>query len=196
MSNCNTLIQESLNYCEGTPVYAGIRRKIFYTSKRNLVTLPSYSFKSDSDTIPGSPVLTGEFTLKEGAYFHEIDVIADKCTATSEAQGEAPSQTSLDKINAVHPGVGPEASMAAAYFHNSDNVYVFQDIAGYFRVVGIEDAWPTKATVSMDFGQGPSGTASTTIAIEGTNRIPFPVYTGQIMTASGAVSGKTADSKI
>ena len=39
----------------------------------------------------------------------------------------------------------------------------------------------------MDFGQGAAGTAATTITIEGDNKIPFPVYRGNIMTEDGEI---------
>lgn len=68
---------------------------------------------------------------------------ARKSQLTSEAQGELPSQTQLNKLTAVHPGVGAEASAAAAYLNNNDNVFLVEDMKGKYRVVGSE-AWTTK----------------------------------------------------
>lgn len=179
-------IQKSLGWCEGRPQYAGMRRRIWYTSRSNVLSFPRVPL--DAMGRPTSSDCVGEFKLKEGAFFYYIDIVPERSQMTSEAQGDYPSQTSLDKINAVHAGVGPEASALAAYCHNTNNVYVVQDVSGDARLIGIEDAWPVKSTVAMDFGQGPSGTASTTLAVEGTNKVPFPHYKGKIPTEDGEIS--------
>ncbi len=136
---------------------------------------------------PISAILEGEFKMKEGAVFRYIDIVPERSQSTSEAQGEYPSQSSLDKLTAVYPGVDSRASAAAAYMHNTNNTVVFVDSSGCARVVGIEEMWPCKSTVAMDFGQGPAGTASTTINVEGTNKVPWPEYTGILHTEDGDI---------
>lgn len=113
-----------------------------------------------------------------------IDHLPEKSQLTSEAQGEVPSQTQLNKLTIVHPGVGAEASAAAAYINNNDNVYLVQDMSDKWRVVGCE-RWQTKSTVAQDLGQGPTGTASTTISVEATDETPAPFYKGKIETEDG-----------
>lgn len=178
-------IQQSLDWCEGRPQYAGIRRKIYYTSRSNVLAYPKVPL--DEIGRPTGSTTVGDFSLVEGAVFYHIDIIPERSQATSAAQGEYPSQSSLDTVTAVHPGVGPEASAAAAYCHNTDNVYIIEDVDGRARLIGIEDMWETKAEVAMDFGQGPTGTAGTTITISGTNKVPFPQYVGKITTEEGEV---------
>ena len=94
---------------------------------------------------PTSAILDGSFTLAADAKWRYIDILPDKSQLTSEAQGELPSQTQLNKLVAVHPGVGADASAAAAYINNTDNVFVIEDMKGNFRVLG-NDKWSTKAT--------------------------------------------------
>ena len=89
---------------------------------------------------------------------------------------------------AVHPGVDADASAAAAYLNNNDNVFIVEDMRGARRVVGSEK-WLTKTTVAQDLGQGASGTASTTINVEATDECPAPFYTGTIVTEDGTLSG-------
>lgn len=115
-----------------------------------------------------------------------IDILPEKSQLTSEAQGELPSQTQLNKLTAVHPGVGAEASAAAAYLNNNDNVFLVEDMKGKYRVVGSE-AWTTKTTVAQDLGQGATGTTSTTIAVEATDECPAPFYEGTITTEEGDI---------
>ena len=185
MTNKCTSIQKSLGWCEGTPELPGVKRRIFYTAKSNIVAFPKLT--RDELGRPTSATLSGEFTLAADANWKYIDILPDKSQLTSEAQGEYPSQTQLNKLNAVHPGVGPEASAAAAYINNADNVFVVEDMKGNFRVLG-NDKWTTKSTVSQDLGQGATGATSTTISVEATDEVPAPFYVGKLQTEDGEVN--------
>ena len=179
---CSAPLQRSLNWCQGQPVLPGIRRRIYYTSKQNIVNWPVYS--TDTGGRYAFATTTGNFTLKAEAVWYYIDVLAEKSTLTSEPQGEAPSQTQLNKLTAVHPGVGAEASAAACYLNNSDNVFLVQDMNGMWRIVGSR-FYETKTTVSQDNGQGATGNASTTISVEATDVCPAPFYQGTLTTEDG-----------
>lgn len=169
----------------GTPELPGIKRRVYYIAKNMIAKWPE--FVRDENGRVTSSVLQGSFTLVADAKWHYIVILADKSQLTSEAQGEVPSQTQLNKATLVHPGVGPEASAAAAYLNNSDNVFVVEDMKGNFRVLGSE-RWLTKTTVAQDNGQGTTGTTSTTISIEATDEIPSPFYEGAIETEDGDIS--------
>ena len=166
------------------PVMPGIRRRLYYTSKQNIVQWPNYS--TDNGGRYSFATVTGTFALKADTYWYYIDILAEKSTLTSDPQGEAPSQTQLNKLTAVHPGVGPEASAVACYLNNSDNVFLVQDMSGYWRIVGSR-FYETKTTVTQDNGQGATGTASTTINVEATDVCPSPFYQGSIATEDGTV---------
>lgn len=182
--NCSPL-QKSLAWCMGMPELPGIRRRIYYISKDQIAKWPPYN-RDDNSRRTKTAVLTGNFTLVADAKWKYIDILADKSQLTSEAQGEIPSQTQLNKLTAVHPGVGPEATAAACYLNNSDNVFIVEDTKGYYRVVGCEK-WVTKTTVAQDNGQGPTGTTSTTISVEATDEVPAPFYFGTIETEDGTI---------
>jgi hypothetical protein len=132
------------------------------------------------------------FVLVADKKWHYIDVLPDKCQVTSEAQGEMPSQTQLNKLTAVHPGVGMLASAAAAYINNADNVFLVEDMRGMYRVIGSE-RWDTKTTVTQDLGQGATGTASTTINAEATDVVPAPFYRGKIELEDGSIINDNND---
>ena len=85
-----------------------------------------------------------------GSWDFDSDYV-DYVLSNNEAQGELPSQTQLNKLTAVHPSVGEEASAAAAYLNNNDNVFLVENMKGKYRVVGSE-AWTTKTTVTQDLG--------------------------------------------
>ena len=184
-NTCFTPLQRSLGWCQGMPVMPGIRRRLYYTSKQNIVQWPNYS--TDNGGRYSFATVTGSFALKADTYWYYIDILAEKSTLTSDPQGEAPSQTQLNKLTAVHPGVGPEASAVACYLNNSDNVFLVQDMSGYWRIVGSR-FYETKTTVTQDNGQGATGTASTTINVEATDVCPSPFYQGSIATEDGTVA--------
>lgn len=183
-TNTCTNLQRSLDWCMGTPELPGIKRRIYYIAKSQIAAWPT--FTRDANGRVTSSVLNGSFTLVADATWKHIVILADKSQLTSEAQGEIPSQTQLNKLVAVHPGVGAEASAAAAYLNNSDNVFVVEDMKGKFRVVG-SDRWLTKTTVAQDNGQGPTGATSTTISVEATDEVPSPFYEGTLVTEDGDI---------
>ena len=183
-TTCNNL-QRSLDWCQGTPELPGIKRRIYYLAKSQIVKRPTLPV--DENGRPTSAIYQGNFVLAADANWKHIDVLPDKCQVTSEAQGEVPSQTQLNKLTAVHPAVGPEASAAAAYINNTDNVFLVEDMRGKFRVIGC-DKWNTKATVAQDLGQGATGTTSTTINAEASDVVPAPFYEGEIVTETETIN--------
>ena len=184
MAKVCTSIQKSLGWCQGTPELPGVKRRIYYIAKSYIVTFPQ--LPRDELGRAMSSVLVGDFALLADTTWKYIDILPDKSQLTSEAQGELPSQTQLNKLVAVHPGVGQEASAAAAYINNTDNVFIVEDMKGNFRVLG-NDKWTTKATVAQDLGQGATGTTSTTINVEATDEVPAPFYVGTLETEDGLV---------
>lgn len=190
VKKCTTL-QKSVGWCQGTPEMPSIMRRVYYISKADIVGFPD--LPRDENDRPTSSVLVGEFVLAADKFFHYIDILPEKSQHQSEAQGEQPSQTQINKLTLVHPGVGDEATSLAAYLNNTDCIYVFQDMRRKWRVVG-NDRWTTKSTVAQDNGQGPTGNTSTTVAVEVTDEIPSPFYKGILKTEDGDIdcSGKAA----
>ena len=192
MAKTCTSIQKSLGWCQGTPELPGVKRRIYFLAKSFILGYPQ--LPRDEVGRATSAVLTGSYTLAADAQWTYIDILPDKSQLTSEAQGELPSQTQLNKLVAVHPGVGSEASAAAAYINNTDNVFIVEDMKGNYRVLG-NDKWTTKATVAQDLGQGATGTTSTTINVEATDEVPAPFYVGKLDTEDGEIDCATGDTQ-
>lgn len=184
-TNSCIALQKSLGWCQGTPELAGIRRRLYYISKGAIAKFPT--IPRDTLGRPTAVKYTGSFELVADSKWKYIDILPDKSQLTSEPQGELPSQTQLNKLTAVHPGVGEEASAAAIYLNNSDNIFVVQDMKGKWRVIGSEK-WETKTTVNQDLGQGASGTTSTTISVEASDEMPAPYYEGTLETEDGDIT--------
>ena len=184
---CST-IQQSLAWCQGTPELPGIKRRIYYISKDQIVSWPVLTY--DSLGRLTSAAYSGSFVLAADATWKFIDILPDKSQLTSDPQGEFPSQTQLNKLVAVHPSVGLEASALSAYVNNNDCVYLVETVRGQFRVVG-SDKWQVKSTVAQDLGQGATGTTSTTLNVEATDECPAPFYYGEIVTEDGVINEDT-----
>ena len=192
MAKTCTSIQKSLGWCQGTPELPGVKRRIYFIAKSFIVGFPQ--LPRDELGRSTSAVLVGDFVLMADATWKYIDILPDKSQLTSEAQGELPSQTQLNKLVAVHPGVGQDASAAAAYINNTDNVFIVEDMKGNYRVLG-NDKWTTKATVAQDLGQGATGTTSTTINVAATDEVPAPFYVGKLDTEDGEIDCATGDTQ-
>lgn len=191
-STCLAL-QKSVAWCQGTPEYAGIRRRIYYISKSAIATYPKLPM--DDRGRATSNVYEGDFVLLADQNWKFIDILPDKSQLTSEAQGEMPSMTQLNKLTAVHPGVGVEASALSLYVNNSDCIFIVQDMADNYRVLGSE-RWETKATVAQDNGQGAAGTTSTTISVEASDIAISPFYKGKLETEDGEIDCSGAAPKV
>ena len=187
-SNCTSILK-SLAWCQGTPELPGIKRRIYYIGKDQIVKWPTLSH--DNRGRLTAAAYAGNFVLAADANWKYIDILPDKSQLTSEAQGEYPSQTQLNKLTAVHPGMGVEASALAAFVNNNDCVFLVETVRGKYRVVGSE-AWQVKSTVAQDLGQGPTGTTSTTLSVEATDECPAPFYYGKIETEDGIIQPETA----
>lgn len=189
MSTTCPNLQKSIGWCQGAPEYPGIRGRVYFQSKGNIVKFPTLT--RDALKRATSSTLTGSFELASGEVWHYIDINVEKSKLTSEAQGEAPSQTQLNKLELVHNGVGENATAAAVYLNNNDNVYVVQDMAGRFRVVGNE-RWQSKTSVAQDSGQG-TNPASTSINVECTDEVAAPFYVGELETEDGTLDCSTGE---
>lgn len=179
-------LQQSLGWCEGTPSYPGIRRRIYYIAKSFILKWPTLP-KDENGRITAS-VYDGNFVLAADASWKYIDILPSKSQLKSDPQGEIPSQTQKNTLTAVHPGTGKEASAATAYLNNSDNVFLVPDMTGNYRVVGSE-LFEAVTTVTQDLGQGATGNAATTITCEATDVAPAPFYPGEIVTEDGVLMG-------
>lgn len=192
MSRCST-VQRSLEWCMGRPELPGVKRRIYYISKYDIIEWPTLPHNSNGRLTDATYI--GEFTLRADASWKVIDIIPEKSQLTSEAQGEFPSQTQLNKLVAVHPSVDADATAVAAYLNNNDNVFLVEDMKGAFRVVGSEK-WPTKTTVTQDLGQGAAGSTSTTISVEASDECPAPFYKGYIELDEEVLNSYSAEEAI
>ena len=186
----NTLYK-STNWCKGVPVLPGIRRRVYFMPKSDIVAWPTLPTMQDK-VAPADPTnlvtLSGDFVPAADKKFRFIDVETTESPVTWESQGDAPYSTFLNKATFKHPGTGAEASAFAAQANNDDLIYLFQEKSGKFRVIGNE-MFDTKTTPKGELGAADTDKAGTTLEVQTTATTPPPFYVGKIETESGDISG-------
>lgn len=178
-------IQNTIDWCQGTPELGGVRRQVYYIAVADIVL--AASLPRDAKLRPTSAILSGQYQFAEDVEAQRIDILPEKSKFSSDPQGEYPGQSQLDKLTLYHPSVSPEATAACCYINNSPCIFFFQDTAGRWRVCGNPD-FPIKNTVTQDGGEGVTGSPNTTIAVEATNLVSFPYYVGKIQTVDGEIN--------
>lgn len=183
-NNCQSIVK-SMGWCQGKTVKPGIRRRMFLIAADQIFKWPT--IKRDTLGRVTSSVMQGSFTLVEGAKWAKIEHLPAKAEFKSETQGEYPSQTFKVSGKFVHPGVGEEAADATASLLNTNAVGLVEDMDGRFRVIGSED-YDSVITSQRDNGQGPTGTAGTTVNMEASMEADAFFYEGEIVTEDGTIN--------
>jgi len=180
---------KSLKHCEGVPVSPGIKRRAYLLAVSDIMGWPT--LPTDEFGRPTSATYQGAFTLAEGKKWLPYDHLPSKADFKSETQGEEPSKTFKVTANIIHPGIGEEAAAAATSLINTRVVALVEDMNGRFRVVGCEKYNGATVSPSRDNGQGATGSAGTTFALEADDVADAPFYTGPIETEDGTINEAT-----
>ncbi len=177
---------KSLKRCEGIPVTPGIKRSAYLAAISDIVGFPT--LPTDEYGRPTSATYQGQFTLAEGKKWLRYDHLPSKAEFKSETQGEEPSKTFKVTSTIVHPGIGEEAAAAATSLINTRVIALVEDMDGRFRVIGCEKYNGATVSPSRDNGQGATGSAGTTFALEADDVADAPFYTGPIETEDGTIN--------
>ena len=189
MGKCDSVdLYSSLDFCEGQTVLPGIRKKVYFQKKSNIVKWPELPELEDGKSMAELATYSGDFTLAADKKWLVVKNMDSKSDVNCETQGEKPSVTHMNKASIVHPGTEEEAAgfcrMAAA----DDLVFLVQQRNGKFRVLGSQE-FETVVKPTTALGQGVTGTAGTTLEIEATDVCPAPFYPGKIETEDGDIKG-------
>lgn len=177
---------KSLTHCQGVPVSPGIKRSAYLIAVSSIVGFPKLPV--DEYGRPTSASYEGTFTLAEGAKWLRYDHLPNKAEFKTETQGEEPSKTFKVTATLVHPGIGEEAAAAATSLINTRVIALVEDMEGRYRVVGCEKYNGAAVSPSRDNGQGATGTAGTTLALEADDVADAPFYAGPIETEDGTIN--------
>lgn len=192
MSQCNQQsLYEGLDWCQGQPVLPGIRGKVYYIPKKDIVKWPTLPGVTGENTQHMANLATydGNFTLAADKVWLNLDVVDKSSNISSEAQGEQPCITSLNKATFLHPGTKEQITGFVRQANCDDLVYIVFEKDGKARVIGNE-MYQTVTKASQASGSQPTDEAGTTIEVEVTDVCPAPFYPGDIVTADGTISGE------
>lgn len=188
-TDCTTTdMYESLKWCEGKTVLPGIRPKVYFIKKANIVKWPKLPDIGDTQSMKDLAIYVGNFVLAADKNWLTLNSLSTKSNVTSEVQGEKPSRTTLNKCSIKHPGTEEDAAGFCRQAMADDLVFLVQQRNGKFRVMGCEE-FEADIKPSLALGEGVTGEAGTTIEIEATDVCPAPFYQGKIETADGDISG-------
>lgn len=168
---------KSLRWCQGKTVVPGIKPRVYYVAKNDIVAWP---------TLEGGKY-TGDFVLAAEKTWQVIDLLNAKSNVTSETQSEKPSKTFKNTLKVVYPELNEDLNAAAEDLISGDHVFIYQTPRGQFKVVGSQ-LDQTDTTVNTDTGEGVTGTAGATITATATDYTPAPFYNGSIVTDEGEVN--------
>ena len=185
----NAALYSSLGFCKGKSLLPGIRTRVYYIPKSDIVKFPTLP-ETATENMASLATYTGSFELEAEKKWKYIDLVDNKGKIESESQGDFPARTFVNKISLVHPETNEEATGFARQANADDFVYLVQTRNGKFRVLGNE-SFRTDTKPKQDSGEGVSGDFGTTLEIEVTDVCPAPYYTGEIVTDEGTINPKS-----
>ena len=184
--NCSTKsLYKSIEACPGKKNLPGIRRRLYYTHKVGIVTFPKLPNASDEGITDMAKLaqLQGDFVLAADTFFQFIDLKDDASNVTYETVGEDGSKLFNNQANAIVAGQDDEVKGFARQALNDDIVYVYQDRAGKFCVLG-NDMFKCHTSPSGDTAAEATGAVTSTFAIQVYDECPVPTYTGKLQISA------------
>lgn len=184
----NSSLYESLEWCDGRTTLPGIRQRVYFIPKSEIVEWPKLPSIKEAKAMAELATYQGNFILAADKKWRSLDALDAKSNVTAESQGEKPSRTSLNKSTLKHAGTDEEATGFARQANIDNIVYLVQQRNKKFRVIG-SDEFDADTKASQALGEGYTGEAGTTLEVEATDVCPAPFYPGKIETEDGDISG-------
>ena len=133
-------LYKSIEACPGKKNLPGIRRRLYYKNKAAIATFPKLPDVGAEEVADMAALarLQGDFTLAAEEYWQFIDLKDEASNVTYESVGEDGSKLFNNQANAIVSGQDDEVKGFARQALNDDIVYVYQDRAGKFCVLGNE----------------------------------------------------------
>ena len=176
----------SLKWPSGKTQLPGVRAKVLFIEKRNIVVWPVLP-ETFTESMGELVIYDGSFQLAAGAFWKEISTIVDKSPLDGKAQGTKPSKTFINQLVVAHEGVEEDASAFAMQANNDDFVYLAQTKKGKFRVIG-NDMFQTDTVAEQKLGAAATEEMGTTLTITCTDVAPGIFYVGEIVTEDGIIN--------
>lgn len=189
-SNEKTLLQD-VKFCQGKKSLPGTKKRVYLADIRDIVGFPTKPNRdAEGFSLDKVPVLTGAFTMAQGKYFAQVDIINNNGSIKVEAQGTFGTKTFKCTYTGNAPGTEEEVSGLIAELLNAEIIAVVPTRSGKFRVIGSEE-FPAEINPSQDTGQAPTDTNQTTLEIAADDELPAPFFTGTLPISEGSLNCAT-----
>ncbi len=178
-------LYKSIEACPGKKLMPGIRRRLYYKNRRAIAAFPKLPDADDEDVTDMAQLAQykGDFTLAAEEYWQFIDLKDEASNVTFEPVGENGSKLYNNQANAIVAGQDDEVKGFARQALNDDIVYVYQDRAGKFCVLGNE-MFECHTSPSGDTAAEATGAITTTFAIQCYDECPVPTYMGKLQISA------------
>ena len=187
-----TLLKD-VKFCQGKKSLPGTKKRVYVADVRDILAFPAKPNRSATGfTLEQVPVLTGNFTLAEGKFFAQVDIINNNGKISVEAQGTYGSKTFKCTYTGNAPGTEEELSGLIAELLNAEIIAVVPTRTGKFRVIGSEE-FPAEINPSQDTGQAATDTNQTVLEISADDELPAPFYTGTLPVSNGTLNCATGE---
>lgn len=177
---------KSMKWPSGKTQLPGIKPKVYYIPKRDIVVWPTLP-ENFVETMGELVIYSGSFQLAAGAFWKEISTLVDKSPLDGKGQGTKPSKTFLNQLVIAHEGVEEDASAFSMQANNDDFVYLAPTKKGKYRVIG-NDMFQTDTAIEQKLGAAATEEMGTTLTITCTDVAPGLFYVGEIVTEDGIIN--------
>ena len=191
-SNEKTLLQD-VKFCQGKKSLPGTKKRVYLADIRDITGWPQKPNRDAQNfSLENVPVLTGNFTMAQGKFFAQVDIINNNGKLVVEPQGTFGSKTFKCTYTGNAPGTEEEISGLIAELLNAEIVAVVPTRSGKFRVVGSQD-FPAEANPGQDTGQAATDTNQTALEIVADDEMPAPFYFGKLPVSDGELDCTTGE---
>ncbi len=191
-SSENTLLAD-VKFCQGKKSLPGTKKRVYIADVRDILTYPTKpSRTAESADLSTITVLTGAFTMAQGKFFAQIDIINNNGKIAVEAQGTFGSKTFKNTYTGNAPGTEEEITGLISELLNAEIIAVVPTRSGKFRVIGSEE-FPAEINPSQDTGQAATDTNQTVLEISADDELPAPFFTGTLPVSEGTLNCATGE---
>lgn len=191
-SSEKTLLQD-VKFCQGKKSLPGTKKRVYLADIRDIVTFPTKPDRSGQNfSLKDVPVLTGAFTMAQGKFFAQVDIINNNGNIKVEGQGTFPTKSFKCTYTGNAPGTEEEVTGLIAELINAEIIAVVPTRSGKFRIIGSEE-FPAEINPSQDTGQAPTDANQTTLEIVADDELPAPFFTGTLPTSEGSLNCSTGE---
>lgn len=168
-----------LDYLRNKPNIPGIKAYVYFAPKADILTWPTLAAAPASLADLGQ-YAAGNIVMKTGKQFFKIGTVSQKGKADSETQGEAGSQSFVNKLTFQASSLEPAYVGFASKAIYDDLVYIVVDaFTGVKRMMGNEE-FETVTKVTATTGDSPTSSKGLTVTAEVPDIAPLLIYQGEI----------------